>query len=262
MEDLELAVVGSLGSPVQNTLSPRPSMKRASRPPIETLETKIGHRFTDRSLIERALTHASSLPATRAGTDSYQRLEFLGDRVLGLAIADMITTQFPDADEGELARRLNHLVKRETCAEVALELKLDEAMIIGDSEAQTGGRRKKALLGDVCESVLAALYIDGGWDKARTFIERHWHKRMVSWGGSLRDAKTTLQEWAQGQGLETPSYNVTDRSGPDHAPSFTVTASVKGVDDGTGSGSSKRVAEQVAAETILRREGVWTENNT
>lgn len=237
-------------------------MKRATRPHIETLETKIGYRFSDRALIERALTHASALTSSRAATDSYQRLEFLGDRVLGLAIADMITTQFPDADEGELARRLNHLVKRETCAEVALELNLDAAMIIGESEAQSGGRRKKALLGDVCESVLAALYIDGGWDKAHAFVERYWRERMVSWGGSHRDAKTTLQEWAQGKGLDAPSYSVTDRSGPDHAPSFTVTACVNGVDDGMGSGSSKRVAEQVAAETILRREGVWTENNT
>lgn len=237
-------------------------MKRDNRPQIESLEAKIGHRFKDRALIERALTHASALPSSRATTDSYQRLEFLGDRVLGLAIADMINAQFPQADEGELARRLNHLVRRETCAEVALELALDKAMIIGDSEAQTGGRNKKALLGDICESVLAALYIDGGWDKARAFIERHWRERMVSWGGSLRDAKTTLQEWAQGNGLDAPSYSVSGRSGPDHAPLFTVTASVKGMDDGEGSGSSKRVAEQAAAETILRREGVWTENDT
>ncbi|AXS40241.1 ribonuclease III [Breoghania sp. L-A4] len=237
-------------------------MKRNSRGQIETLEAKIGHRFHDRALIERALTHASALPTARASTDSYQRLEFLGDRVLGLAIADMITAQFPQADEGELARRLNHLVRRETCAEVALELDLDAAMIIGDNEAQTGGRQKKALLGDICESVLAALYLDGGWDKARAFVERHWRGRMISWGGSLRDAKTTLQEWAQGKGLDAPIYRVTGRSGPDHAPRFTVTASVNGMDDGMGSGSSKRIAEQAAAETILRREGVWTETET
>lgn len=260
MADLELAVVRALGSSFQDALEPK--MKRNSSSQIETLEAKIGHRFSDRALIERALTHASALPSARAATNSYQRLEFLGDRVLGLAIADMIVAAFPDADEGELARRLNHLVRRETCADVALELGLSDAMIIGDSEAQTGGRRKKALLGDICESVLGALYIDGGWEKARSFIERHWRQRMLSWGGSLRDAKTTLQEWAQGKGLDAPSYSVTDRSGPDHAPSFIVTASVNGVDDGTGSGSSKRVAEQAAAETILRREGVWTENNT
>ncbi len=237
-------------------------MKRNSHAQIEMLEAKLGHRFRDRTLIERALTHASALPTARASTDSYQRLEFLGDRVLGLAIADMITTQFPKADEGELARRLNHLVRRETCAEVALELHLDTAMIIGDNEAQTGGRQKKALLGDICESVLAALYLDGGWDKARAFVERHWRARMISWGGSLRDAKTTLQEWAQGKGLEAPRYSVTGRSGPDHAPRFTVIASVDGIDDGMGSGPSKRIAEQAAAETILRREGVWTETDT
>lgn len=237
-------------------------MKRTSRSTLESLEVKIGHRFSDRALIERALTHASALPAARAATDSYQRLEFLGDRVLGLAIADMILVEFPGADEGELARRLNHLVKRETCADVALELGLDAAMIIGDSEAQTGGRKKKALLGDICESLLGALYIDGGWDKARGFVERHWRKRMVSWAGARRDAKTTLQEWAQGKGLDAPNYSVTDRSGPDHAPVFTVIARVSGIDDGAGSGSSKRIAEQAAAETILRREGVWTENDT
>lgn len=229
---------------------------------LDKLEHRIGHRFTDRGLILRALTHASALPSARASTENYERLEFLGDRVLGLAVADMVYGHYPQAEEGELARRLNHLVKRETCAEVAVELRLGEVMVIGDSEAQSGGRAKVALLADICESVLGALYSDAGWEVAQAFVEKHWRPRMLAWNGTQRDAKTTLQEWAQGKGLATPSYKVAERSGPDHAPRFTVTVSVDGLDGGEGSGPSKRLAEQAAAEALLRREGVWTEADT
>ncbi len=236
-------------------------MARDNTAGLEKLEKQLGHSFSDRGLIKRALTHASALPPARSATENYERLEFLGDRVLGLAVAEMVFQTYPKAEEGELARRLNHLVKRETCAEVATELDLGDLMVIGESEAQSGGRAKAALLADICESVLGALYRDAGWTVARAFIENRWRDRMLSWSGSQRDAKTTLQEWVQGKGLATPSYKIADRTGPDHAPVFTVAVSVDGMDAGQGTGPSKRLAEQAAAEAVLRREGVWSETD-
>ncbi len=230
-----------------------------NRKSLEAVERRIGHAFKDIGLLEQGLTHASALPAGVLGAGSYQRLEFLGDRVLGLAVATMLHKQFPKADEGELARRLNHLVKRETCAEIAAQLQLGDAMLIGQSEIQTGGRRKIALLADICEAVIAAVYLDGGFHVAEDFIRRLWEPLMLSWSGPLRDAKTTLQEWAQAKTLPPPTYEVVDRTGPDHAPVFIVSVSVSGFAPGQGKGGSKRLAEQNAAESVLRREGVWTE---
>lgn len=224
------------------------------------LEERIGYRFRDPGLLERALTHASSVAGDGVATQSYQRLEFLGDRVLGLAIASMLYSAFPEAEEGELARRLNQLVKRETCAQVASELQIGEALRVGGGEAQTGGRKKTAILADVCESLIAAIYIDGGYETAADFVDRFWRKRMTEFRGHLRDAKTSLQEWAQGRGLEPPSYKITSRGGPDHAPEFTVTVYIDGTERATGTGGSKRIAEQNAAEAALVREGVWTGN--
>ncbi|WP_417684298.1 ribonuclease III [Roseibium sp.] len=226
---------------------------------VSELERRLGHSFADRSLLTVALTHASALDPSDSVAGSYQRLEFLGDRVLGLAVATMMHRHFPKADEGELARRFNHMVKRETCAEIAVELKLGDAMRIGQSEAQTGGRKKVALLADICEAVIAAIYLDAGFDAAEAFVKRLWEPRMLSWSGPLRDAKTTLQEWAQSKGLPTPRYDVVKREGPDHAPSFVVGVTVQGLAQGQGKGGSKRTAEQSAAETVLRREGVWNE---
>ena len=151
------------------------------------------------------------------------------------------------------------MVKRETCAQIAQELGIGDAMRIGLAEAQTGGRKKTALLADICEAVIAAIYLDGGYVAAETFIQRLWEPRMLSWSGPLRDAKTTLQEWAQAQSLPTPHYEVTDRDGPDHAPNFTVSVTVRGLAPGIGKGGSKRIAEQGAAEAVLHREGVWKE---
>ncbi|MDJ0932265.1 ribonuclease III [Breoghania sp.] len=235
-------------------------MARENVAGLKRLEDELGHEFSDRSLIIRALTHASALPSARSATENYERLEFLGDRVLGLAVAEMVFQTYPKAEEGELACRLNHLVKRETCAKVAAELGIGELMVIGESEAHSGGRAKVALLADICESVLGALYRDAGWKTARFFIERHWRGRMLSWSGNQRDAKTTLQEWVQGKGLATPNYKISDRSGPDHVPVFTVTVAVDGMDTGSGKGPSKRLAEQAAAETVLRQEGIWSES--
>ena len=224
---------------------------------LRQLSERLEYVFKNEALLKKALTHASALGPGEGVNESYQRLEFLGDRVLGIAVATMLHQNFPKADEGELARRFNHMVKRETCAEIAIELDLGEAMRIGHSEAQTGGRKKTALLADICEAVLAAIYLDGGFDAAYEFVQRLWKKRMLTWSGPLRDAKTTLQEWAQSKSLPTPTYDVIARDGPDHAPQFVVGVTVKGLQQGEGKGGSKRLAEQNAAEAVLRREGVW-----
>lgn len=231
---------------------------RKRQDPGETaLQDRLGHRFRDPQLLTRALTHGSATARPGAAGGSYQRLEFLGDRVLGLVVATMLHHAFPKAEEGELARRLNQLVRRETCADVARDLALGDALVLGESEAQTGGKRKTAILADVCEAVIAAVYLDGGLEAAQTLIERHWGPRMRTHAGPLRDAKTMLQEWAQARGKPAPRYDVLDRSGPDHAPSFTVGVTIEGEAPATGHGSSKRAAEQTAAESILRREGLW-----
>ncbi len=234
-------------------------MTQRPQNPISALKSALEYDFKDLELLKIALTHASSLNPSETVASSYQRLEFLGDRVLGLVIASMLHRHFPKADEGELARRFNHMVKRETCAEIAQELGVGDAMRIGQAEAQTGGRKKTALLADICEAVIAAIYLDGGYEAAEQFVRRLWEPRMLSWSGPLRDAKTTLQEWAQSQSLPTPRYEVTGRDGPDHAPNFTVSVAVKGLKSGEGRGGSKRIAEQNAAEAVLRREGVWKE---
>lgn len=235
-------------------------MSRRKRPVSDAaLEERIGYKFTNKELLVRALTHASALPVAKASLQSYQRLEFLGDRVLGLAIATMLEENFPKADEGELARRLNQLVKRETCAEVSKVIDIGQHMRVGEAEAHTGGRSKTAILADMCESLIAAIYLDSGFDEAESFIKRYFAVRMVSYTGPLRDAKTTLQEWAQSKGRPTPLYETVARSGPDHAPIFKIRVNVEGVDPGEAVGNSKRIAEQSAAENILRREGVWSE---
>ncbi|WP_334176352.1 ribonuclease III [Pseudoxanthobacter sp.] len=228
---------------------------------LAALEKALGHHFSDRRLITRALTHPSAVAGHNAVAESYQRLEFLGDRVLGLAVAEMLHATYTTADEGDLARRLNQLVRRETCAEVAIELGLDQAMLVGTGEAQGGGRRKVAILGDVCEAVLAALYLDAGFEAARAAVQRLWGARMREAVKAPRDAKTTLQEWAQGRGLPTPVYQAVGRSGPDHAPVFTILVSLEGLAPAEGRGKSKREAEQVAATALLVREGIWSEDN-
>jgi ribonuclease-3 len=223
-------------------------------------EARLGHVFSDRALIERALTHISAARASEGRLGSYQRLEFLGDRVLGLAIASMLIEGFPDSDEGDLSRRLAELVRAEACAEVAGEMGLAPYIRLGVGEAQSGGRRKMAILSDICEAVVGAVYLDGGFAAAAAVIDRFWRPRMLAPRRPLRDAKTELQEWAQGRGLPTPSYQEIARSGPEHSPHFRVAVMVEGLDGAEGSGRSKRGAEQAAAEAMLAREGVWTES--
>lgn len=229
---------------------------------LRPLEDRLGHSFTKPLLLSRALTHASAVAEDKLSPgESYQRLEFLGDRVLALVIADMLLEAFPDADEGELARRLNGLVRNESCAEVALGIGLDAWIRLGGGEQQSGGRKKAAILGDVCEAVIGALFLDGGLDVASGFIGRHWRERMLNWAAPLRDAKTTLQEWAQGRGLAAPRYEIVDRSGPDHAPNFVVEVSTTGMHSVLGKGRSRREAEQAAASAMLIAAGVWKAGN-
>ena len=219
------------------------------------LEERIGHGFADQALLDSALTHISALSGkSRAG--SYQRLEFLGDHVLGLVVSDMLFRAFPTADEGELSRRLADLVRRETCADVARSLDLGAAIKLGASEANAGGRRRLAILADVCEALIGAVFIDGGYPAAATMIERLWSERMRTPARPLRDAKTVLQEWAQGRGLPTPSYREVERTGPHHDPEFRVAVALPDLEPAEGVGRSKRAAEQAAAAAMLTREGV------
>ncbi|BBF92441.1 ribonuclease III [Blastochloris tepida] len=226
------------------------------RDPLEQFEASIGYAFADRSLLELALTHVSAASGARARLESYQRLEFLGDHVLGLAVSAMLYRAFPDADEGELSQRLADLVRKESCAEVAQEWQVGPHMRLGPGEVQTGGRRKAAILANICESVIGAVFLDGGYAAAETFIERHWSKRMLSPVVPVRDPKSALQEWAQARGLPPPAYRVVERVGPDHSPRFTIAVELPGLPAVEGGGSSKRLAEQSAAEEFLVRQGV------
>lgn len=208
---------------------------------------RFGHRFKDGALLTRALTHSSA-----GGLDN-ERLEFLGDRVLGLLIAELLTELFPHEKEGLLALKLNALVRMETCARVAEAVGIDKELILAPSEDRSGGRKKAAILGDACEAVIAALYLDGGLDAARKFVTKSWQPFMSEVTGDLRDPKNALQEWAQGRKLGTPTYRVSRREGPDHAPRFTVEVSIRGHDPAMGEGLSLRAAEQAAARALMQR---------
>lgn len=237
-------------------------MKPGGDAAIAALERRIGHQFANRELLLTALTHASAMgDFTAPVRANYQRLEFLGDRVLALVVAEMLLSAFPRAAEGELAQRLTGLVRNETCAEVALALDIGQAIRLGGGEAQSGGRKKAAILGDVCEAIIGAIHLDGDIEAARRFIADNWQERMLNWRGPLRDAKTTLQEWAQARGLPTPTYKIVDRSGPDHAPVFGVEVAVDNSAPARGEGRSRRDAEQDAAAIVLRREGVWSSDS-
>jgi ribonuclease-3 len=218
------------------------------------LEKVIGHAFAEKQWLDRALTHASTGLAKGA---NYERLEFLGDRVLGLCVAELLFKIFRAAPEGELSVRLNQLVSADTCAEVADEMQLHRFIRTGADVKKITGKRMMNVRADVVESLIAAIYLDGGLEAARGFILRHWESRATRADGARRDAKTELQEWAHAKFGLTPSYRVDDRSGPDHDPRFTVTVEVKGVAPETGVDRSKRAAEQVAATRMLEREGVW-----
>jgi ribonuclease-3 len=232
-------------------------MPRLVKPPISALEAAIGHTFSDAKLLSRALTHVSAASGDLARSDTYQRLEFLGDRVLGLAVSDMLYRTFPDAAEGELSRRLADLVRKESCAEVAIEWGVGPHIRLGEGEAQTGGRKKVAILGDICEALIGAVFLDAGFEAARDAVVRAWTGRMHAPRRPLRDPKTALQEWAQARGKPTPVYREVARSGPPHAPVFVIAVEIEDMDGAEATGASKRIAEQSAAQAFLIREGVW-----
>jgi len=223
-----------------------------------SLEDKIGYKFADKALLERALTHVSAVsgagPQNRSS--SYQRLEFLGDHVLGLVISDMLYREYPRANEGELSQRLADLVRKETCAEVARDMELGPALKLGNSESHSGGRSRVTILGDACEALIGAVFLDGGYEASEKMIERFWKDRMTRPLRSLRDPKTMLQEWAQARGLPTPAYSELARTGPHHNPKFRVAVSLPNRPPAEGLGKSKRAAEQAAAAQMLTREGV------
>ncbi|MBI1205530.1 MAG: ribonuclease III [Rhodopseudomonas sp.] len=221
------------------------------------LEERIGYEFADKALLDRALTHISALsggPQNRIS--SYQRLEFLGDHVLGLVISDMLYRAFPKANEGELSRRLADLVRKETCADVGRAMDLGPALRLGNSESQAGGRLRTTILADACEGLVGAVFIDGGYAAADALVSRFWKDRMIKTVRPTRDAKTMLQEWAQARGLPTPAYKEVARTGPHHDPEFKVAVILPDQPQAEGLGASKRAAEQAAAAALLTRVGV------
>ncbi len=213
------------------------------------LQQRLGYQFKSPDLLRQALTHSS---ATAASNRNNERLEFLGDRILALLVADLLLQHYPAADEGELALRLNALVRRETCAAIALEIGLGAALILAPAEAASGGRDKPAILGDACEAVIGALYLDGGIAVVRGFVEARWTSRLTGVIEAPADAKSALQEWSQARKLGTPVYTVISREGPDHAPVFVIEVRLPGYAALCGAGASKREAERAAALALLR----------
>ncbi len=210
----------------------------------QALQARLDYQFDNPGLLDLALRHSSFGP-----TDN-QRLEFLGDRVLGLTIADALYREFPNMTEGELAPRFNYLIRKESCARVAEALNLGDELYLGRSEAKSGGRRKTALLGDVMEAVIAAIYLDGGFDAAQNFVLSQWKDMIHEMPEDTVDAKTRLQEYLQARKKEPPSYKIIKRDGPDHAPVFTVEC-LAAPHRSEGEGKSKRAAEQDAAAKML-----------
>lgn len=217
---------------------------------LVAFQGRVGHRFSTPELLVRAVTHASISGPTRPDN---QRLEFLGDRVLGLVMAETLLSADEGAAEGQLAPRFNALVRKETCADVARAVGLGEVLKLGRSEMMSGGRRKEALLGDAMEAVIAAVYLDAGFEAARALVLRLWGGRIGAVEADARDAKTALQEWAQARGQTPPSYTALGREGPDHQPVFTVEARLASGETELARAGTKRAAEQSAAKALLAR---------
>jgi len=217
---------------------------------LQAFAARIGHDFGRPELLVRAVTHSSIATPTRPDN---QRLEFLGDRVLGLVMAEALLAADKGATEGQLAPRFNALVRKETCAAVAREVVLGEALKLGRSEMMSGGRRKEALLADAMEAVIAAVYLDAGFETAKALVLRLWGARIGSVKADARDAKTALQEWAQGRGLPPPAYAELGREGPDHQPLFTVEVRLASGETEVAQAGAKRQAEQSAAKALLAR---------
>jgi ribonuclease-3 len=228
----------------------------------EELSHVIGYEFGRPELFQEALTHPSALLPERRrsrrrspGKRGYERLEFLGDRVLGLVVADYLWRRFEVEPEGDLTRRHTHLVRREALARVAKTIGLGCHLILSPAEAAAGGAGNPGILADACEALIAAIYLDGGFDAASAFVRRFWAPLIEEMEEPPRDPKTALQEWTQARGLALPAYEIVTTSGPDHAPLFTVMASVDGNEPTTATASSKRLAEARAAAILLDRLG-------
>jgi ribonuclease-3 len=234
----------------------RPGKKAAAKAEAAAIEARIGHSFADPLLLTTALTHVSALKTARRRGDSYQRLEFLGDHVLGLIVSDMLYRAFPKANEGELSKRLADLVRKETCADVASSLGLLDGIKLGAVGASADARLRTSVIGDICEAVIGAIFLDGGYPAAEQFVQRNWEERMRTLKRPLRDPKTVLQEWAQGRGLPTPVYREVERTGPHHDPVFRIAVDLPGLAPAEGVGSNKRAAEKLAASAMIAREGV------
>lgn len=224
------------------------------------LEERLNYRFADKALLKRALTH-SSLSGGDDNVRDLERLEFLGDRVLGLLTADELWRRYPEFEEGLLAPRLNSLVRKETCAKAAQFFGLHDHIRMSSWEEGAGGRKKKAILGDVMEALLGALFVDGGLDAARSVYEQYWTPNLEELSKFHRDSKTALQEWTQRHKLGTPDYEVLEADGPAHAPAFKISVKVKGHKTARGEGKSKRAAQMAAARAFLIREGVWNDDD-
>ena len=230
-------------------------MNKQPRAELSALESRLGYSFRDPGLARVALTHLSAQSAGggQGRALSYQRLEFLGDRVLGVAIAGRLYQAFPQASEGELSMRFAKLVRRETCAEIAAQWDVGPHVALGVGEARGGGRKKAAILSDVCESLIGAVFVDGGFEAAEALVLRAWGDRIAA--DAARDAKTAVQEWAQSRALAAPRYEEVERSGPAHAPHFVMRLVLEGFEPELGAASSKRAAEQAAAQAFLDRRG-------
>jgi len=249
--------MGSVALAVRHPLGPllQPDLTRLVRYTAayyDKLAGRLGYRFADRALLRRALTHSSS----QAKRGDYERLEFLGDRVLGLVIADYLFAAHPEASEGDLSARHSGLVRGETCAEAGLALGLDQIIETGAGERSKGLNLNATVVGDVMEALIAAIYLDGGLEAARGFVLRNWQGFLAAPRTAEKDAKTFLQEWALARALPIPAYRLVSREGPEHEPVFVIRVDVAGKEPASGSGRSKRAAEQDAASGFLRRERI------
>jgi ribonuclease-3 len=246
--------VGILVVAVRDPLEPaadgRPLSEITSITPVEAI---LGHAFTRPELLREAITHRSALSGRGRGRGrgSNERMEFVGDRVLGLLIAEWLAERFPREQEGDLGRRLALLVSQPVLAAVAEQAGLGETLAVAPGEARAGVRRRATVLADALEAALGALYLDGGLERARDFVRRAWSGVMDAQEAPPKDAKTALQEWVQARGLPLPDYVVVSRAGPPHAPEFVVTVAV-GELQGSGAAGSKRAAEQLAARNLLQ----------
>ena len=231
-------------------MRPRRARQRAAPPDLGDLEDRLGHRFAEPHLLEEALTHGSVLGGPGAGHRTYERLEFLGDRVLGLVVAHLLLARFPTDAEGALTHRLVALVRRESLTAVATGLDLGRWLRTSASEA---GTVRPAILADCCEAVIGAIYLDGGFAAAQTFVTRHWAPLVEKVQVPPRDAKMALQEWAHARGVAAPVYRVVSALGPAHATTFTVEVTLAGRPPQTAAGATKRSAERAAAALMLER---------